>query len=187
MKDASKTIRNILRVNHAGEYGAIRIYAAQIAVAKLCCKDLVQHLEKMLQDEINHCDIFRSAMPERKTRPCYTMWLWSWGGYLLGLTTAIFGRNGIMVCTEAVEEAVHHHMNAQIAYLAGKDEALKSMIEAIKVEEVDHLSFAQDHVRHNRLTKTAYSIIYAATEVLIWLSTQGAITSMKADLKAANP
>lgn len=187
MQDSDKTIKNILKVNHAGEYGAIRIYATQIAIARLWHKDLVPHLEHMLQDEINHCRIFRNAMPERRTRPCYTMWLWSWGGSLLGLVTAMTGRNGIMVCTEAVEEAVHHHMNAQIAYLAGKDEALRSLIEEIKVEEVEHLSFAQERVRHNPLTKAGYTIIYAATEILIWLSTQGAISHMKAALRKESP
>ncbi len=180
-----KAIGRIVKVNHAGEYGAIRIYRAQIGVARLMFQDLVPFLEKTLQDEIAHCDKFRAAMPTRKTRPCRAMWLWSWGGYMLGLGTALMGRNGIMVCTEAVEDAVHHHMNDQIAFLEGKDEDLKQLIEDIKVEELEHLHYAQACARHNTLTRKGYSLIYAVTDLLIWLSTQGDSTRMKRQLRAS--
>ncbi len=181
--NTAKAIRRILTVNHAGEFGAIRIYKAQLSIARLLYKDLVPFLDHMLQDEVAHCDQFRAAMPARKARPCYTMRLWSWGGYALGLVTALMGRNAIMVCTEAVEDTVHHHMNDQINFLDGKDEALKTMIMDIRIEEVEHLAFAQARVQHNTVTKIGYSFIQAATEILIWLSTQGAVSRMKMDIR----
>lgn len=184
-KQTAKDIANIVKVNHAGEYGAIRIYRAQIAAARICCPDLVPFLSQTLAHEIEHCRKFKDAMPARNTRPCYTMWFWSWGGYVLGLVTALTGRNGIMVCTEAVEEAVHHHMDDQLAYLQGRDEELRTIIESIKVEELEHLHYAQAHVRHNTLTRLTYKAIYKATDILIWLSTQGASSRMKQRLKTS--
>lgn len=179
-----RTIANIVKVNHAGEYGAIRIYKAQIVIARIFCADLVPFLSNTLAHEIEHCRKFREAMPARQTRPCYTMWLWGWGGAVLGFVTGLCGRNGIMVCTEAVEEAVHHHMNDQLVYLSGRDEALRILIDDIKTEELEHLHFAQSRVRHNAFTRMAYRGIYAVTDVLIWLSTQGASSRMKRAIKS---
>lgn len=176
-------IKRILRVNHAGEYGAIRIYQAQISVAKLFHKEIVPFLTKMRDDEINHLTAFRNAMPERQTRPCHTLWLWSGGGYLLGLITALMGRNFIMVCTEAVEDAVHRHMNEQITFLKDRDKRLKEIIETIKVEELEHLHYAEKLVKHNALTRLTGHVITVATNVMIWLSTQGASQLMKRDLR----
>lgn len=182
MTDTRTAIARILKVNHAGEYGAIRIYKAQLFIAQILHPDLVPFLTKTLADEISHCILFRDAMTPRGARPCSAMWLWSWGGYALGLGTALMGRNGIMLCTEAVEDAVHHHMNDQIAFLSGKDDALKDLIETIKIEELEHLHFAQQHIRHTPLTRKGFKAIYAVTEILICLSTQGGLGRMKRDL-----
>lgn len=184
MNKLQRTIANIVKVNHAGEYGAIRIYKAQIHIAKLLYPDLLPFLHHTLDHEIEHCQKFKMAMPSRFTRPCYSMSLWSWGGYLLGFTTALMGRNGIMVCTEAVEEAVHHHMNDQLSFLKDKDTELTALIERIKTEELEHLRFAQENVKHNKITRLGYRLIFGATETLIWLSTQGALSRMKSDLSA---
>jgi ubiquinone biosynthesis monooxygenase Coq7 len=80
----SLTIARILRVNHAGEYGAIRIYSAQIRVAKRWFPDVVPALADMLSHERQHCAAFLAAMPTRGSRPCRIMSLWSLGGWLLG-------------------------------------------------------------------------------------------------------
>ena len=70
-------IARICRVNHAGEFGAIRIYGAQVFVARRLWPDVVPDLEDMLADERRHCDLFRAAMPARQSRPCRVMRLWS--------------------------------------------------------------------------------------------------------------
>src|SRR5688572_26382693 len=105
------TIKRIVRVNHAGEYGAIRIYSAQIAIARRLWPDLVPALQEMLADEVRHCDKFHAAMPARQSRPCRIMQFWSFGGWALGTITALLGRNTIWICTAAVEEAVHRHLD----------------------------------------------------------------------------
>ena len=85
------TVARIVRVNHAGEYGAIRIYRAQIAVARHLYPDIADELCEMLDHEIRHCAIFSAAMPARSSRPCRLISLWSTGGALLGFLTATVG------------------------------------------------------------------------------------------------
>jgi 3-demethoxyubiquinol 3-hydroxylase len=70
-------IARILKVNHAGEYGAIRIYRAQVLVARRFYPDVVAFLEETLAHEINHCAMFRNAMPTRDVRPCRATVLWA--------------------------------------------------------------------------------------------------------------
>lgn len=106
-----QTIARILKVNHAGEYGAIRIYAAQAAVASLFMPDIIPKLRELRNHEINHERLFLEAMPKHSAHPCRLLFLWSWGGTLLGGLTALMGRRMVWICTEAVESAVHDHLD----------------------------------------------------------------------------
>lgn len=168
------TIARICRVNHAGEFGAIRIYSAQILVARRLWPDCVPLLQGMLDDEIEHCRLFREAMPARNSRPCRVMQFWSWGGWWLGFVTALLGRQGIWACTAAVEETVHRHLDDQLHFLAGRDQELHATILSIREEELAHL-----HEAEERLEVRGFSVpilrglISAATDTLIWLSTWG--------------
>src|SRR4029450_11479736 len=110
------TIARIVRVNHAGEFGAIRIYSAQILVAKRFWPGCVPSLSEMLGHERTHCAAFRSIMPERQSRPCRVMQFWSWGGWLLGFVTALLGPQGIWACTAAVEAGVAPHPGGQPSF-----------------------------------------------------------------------
>src|SRR5262249_21987468 len=92
------TITRILKVNHAGEYGAIRIYRAQAWVARRLYPDVVPFLEATLAHEVRHCSMFRDAMPMRGARPCRVMSLWGNGGLILGFLTSLLGRQGIWIC-----------------------------------------------------------------------------------------
>ncbi|MBM7323911.1 demethoxyubiquinone hydroxylase family protein, partial [Agrobacterium sp. S2] len=97
-QDPALTVRRILKVNHAGEFGAIRIYGAQIWMARRLFPDIVPALQEMREDEIDHCRLFREAMPSRDARPCRVMAFWSLGGLLLGFLTALGGRNMVWIC-----------------------------------------------------------------------------------------
>lgn len=182
------TIKRIVRVNHAGEYGAIRIYSAQIAVAKRLTPDIVPALQQMLTDEIDHCVRFYAAMPARGSRPCRIMKLWSLGGSLLGLMTALMGRRAIWVCTAAVEETVHRHLDEQMHFLQGRDADLHAVINSIREEELAHLHHAEmqlgSEARHS-LQTMLQSAIAMVTEILIWLSTWGDSTRMTRALRQA--
>jgi 3-demethoxyubiquinol 3-hydroxylase len=180
------SIARILKVNHAGEYGAIRIYRAQIWVARRLYPDVVAFLEETLGHEINHCAMFRSAMPQRGAGPCRATVLWGNGGLILGFLTALMGREGIWICTAAVEGAVHKHLDDQLFFLRDKDPELHALIDAIQAEELHHLNYAEERVRSRSLWARSLSgFISAATDTVIWLSTWGDSTRMARDLAAA--
>ncbi|PIT06143.1 ubiquinone biosynthesis protein UbiB [Bradyrhizobium nitroreducens] len=182
----AQTITRIVRVNHAGEFGAIRIYSAQLWVARHFVPDCCPALEDMLQDERNHCAIFRAAMPPRNSRPCRIMQLWSCGGWVLGFLTACLGRNGIWACTAAVEAAVHRHLDDQLHFLATRDPELHRVILSIRAEELAHLRHAEDRLREKRASlRLLRDVISVLTDMLIWLSTWGDSMHMARALKAA--
>jgi 3-demethoxyubiquinol 3-hydroxylase len=180
------TIARIVKVNHAGEYGAIRIYSAQIAVARWLWPDVVPELLEMLGHERQHCASFRAAMPQRHSRPCRVMPFWSWGGWLLGFLTALTGRQGIWVCTAAVEAAVHRHLDDQLHFLAGRDAELQLIIQLIREEELSHLHLAESQISNpgagRRLLR---QFISGATDAVIWLSTWGDSSHMARELSRA--
>ncbi|EGF93517.1 ubiquinone biosynthesis protein COQ7 [Asticcacaulis biprosthecium C19] len=183
MDMTARAISRILKVNHAGEFGAIRIYRAQLWVARLWHPDLVAFLCKTLDHELDHCRKFREAMPHRGTRPCAAMPAWGLGGYALGFVTAMMGANAVLVCTKAVEQTVHRHLEEQIHYLSGRDEPLRDMILAIQVEENAHLHHAVTNLQPSPFNTPLEAVIVAATEVVIRLSTQGAVSRMENDLR----
>ena len=181
-----RTIKRILKVNHAGEYGAIRIYRAQIWVARRWYPEIVEFLEETLGHEVKHLALFASAMPPRRTRPCYVMSLWGNGGFVLGFLTALFGQQSIWICTSAVEATVHKHLNHQLMFLDGKDDKLLSLIKSIQIEELQHLEHANlQIIKEGKRSWFLRMIISGATEVLIWLSTWGDSTKMVSELDLA--
>lgn len=171
---ASRLVHRIIRVNHAGEHGAVAIYSAQLANARRAQSDLVPWLEETLSHEQRHRSLFREAMPSRGAKPCRMMFLWSYGGAVLGALTAVCGRTGIYICTAAVERTVHRHLVEQIAFLDEADPPLAHIVRDILVEEDAHLAHAE--ARHNpngMFARLLGVLISAATEVLIFLSTRG--------------
>jgi len=180
----AQTIRRILKVNHAGEHGAIRIYAVQSVVARFTAPDIVANLIEMKAHEIEHHMNFAEAMPQRLAKPCRLLFLWAWGGFLLGLATALCGKRMIWICTEAVESAVHDHLNNQLRFLQHCDPSLFNLIAAIKTEEESHLHFAQEGRGPDTVvSRFAVSLIGWVTDVLIWMSTSGDSSRLKVALK----
>lgn len=182
---AARTIVRILKVNHAGEHGAIRIYRSQIAIARWRYPDIVQELEEMLGHEVGHRARFAEAMPSRHAKACRMLILWGIGGRLLGTGTALMGRNAIWACTAAVEEAVHRHLNDQLAFLWRRDQELHALIASIKSEELSHLDHAEARLTsRGPIVHLLRRSIDVVTEVLIFLSTSGDSLRMARDLRA---
>lgn len=180
------TISRILKVNHAGEYGAIRIYRAQLWVARRLYCDVAAFLEETLTHEIRHCAMFREAMAQRAARPCRVMALWGNGGLVLGFLTSLLGRQGIWICTAAVESTVHKHLDDQLHFLRGRDEDLRSLICAIQEEEAVHMHHAVSRIASKALwARVLNAIISGCTETVIWLSTWGTSARMSKALAAA--
>ena len=177
----------ILRVNHGGEHGAIRIYRAQIAMAKFRAPDLLPFLCGTLAHEQEHLVRFRALMPERAAKPCRLMWIWSVGGLLLGGVTGLLGRKAILVCTEAVERTVHRHLDEQLAWLGERDPAMSNTIREIQHQELDHMTFAAKAMgAPSVFTQGLRAVIAIATESLIWLSTRGDSFRLARELRAAS-
>jgi ubiquinone biosynthesis monooxygenase Coq7 len=178
------TIARIVRVNHAGEYGAIRIYGAQIAISRWLFPDFVADLEDILAHEVRHCRIFRDAMPARHARPCRVMAFWSLGGSVLGACTALMGRQALWACTAAVEAAVHRHLEDQLHFLAGRDAELHAAILDIREEELSHLNHAEAQLTApNLFRRLLRHVISVLTDMLIWLSTWGDSSRMARELR----
>jgi ubiquinone biosynthesis monooxygenase Coq7 len=180
------TVRRILKVNHAGEHGAIRIYGAQIAVARWLYPDIVDELAEMRNHEIEHRRIFREAMPPRGARPCRVMTFWGLGGSVLGLITALMGRKSIWTCTAAVEAAVHRHLDDQLHFLTHRDREVHAAILAIREEELSHLRAAEKHAGSPTFFGgVLHRIVASSTNAVIWLSTWGDSTRMERELQKA--
>jgi ubiquinone biosynthesis monooxygenase Coq7 len=170
----STLVRRILRVDHAGEHGAVAIYSAQLSNARRFHPDLVPWLEETLSHEQRHRSLFREAMPARAAKPCRMMFVWSFGGTFLGALTAACGQTGVYVCTAAVERTVRRHLVEQIAYLDRADPPLGLLVRTILVEEDAHLAHAEAYQTANNLLAHALRVLVsAATEMLIFLSTRG--------------
>ena len=138
-KDQLDTQKKILKVNHAGECGAINIYRSQILFSKLFFKDLVPLLESFLEDEKKHRDIFWQEIKSRQGVRCKSYWLCGLGGYAMGFISSILGRRGIMACTWAVESVVINHLNQQLIYLENKnDKAAFDAVQSILEDEENH-------------------------------------------------
>jgi ubiquinone biosynthesis monooxygenase Coq7 len=131
-------IERMVRVDQAGEYGAKRIYAGQIAV--LGDTEDGPVLRHMAEQEQAHLDYFNKAVGDRHVRPTLLQPLWHVGGFALGAATALMGREAAMACTVAVEEVIDEHYRAQSEALEaeGLEPELREKIETFRAEELEH-------------------------------------------------
>ncbi len=165
-------IDRILRVDHAGEYGAIHIYQAQLWVARWLYHDIVDTLDDMLSHEKNHYQRFDDLLQRRRIRHCYAIHLWALGGWLLGLVTAALGRNAIFVCTYSIESTVLQHLDHQLQYLQQHDSEAYAAVLSIKADEEAHQALGQRFGSSSILYKPLFYIVNQATTFAIWLSTK---------------
>ena len=108
-------IDRIIRVDQAGEYGAVRIYEGQLSVLGKSAKAPV--IAHMLNQEVDHLEAFSKMVAGRRVRPTALMPLWHLAGFALGAGTAMLGEKAAMACTVAVEEVIDEHYTAQIKKL----------------------------------------------------------------------
>ncbi len=130
----------MIRVDHAGEYGAQRIYAGQLAVLtgdRAARKD-VNAIRHMAAQEDDHFAAFDALMRKRGVRPTVLQPIWHVAGYALGAATAMMGTRAAMACTTAVEDAIDEHYSAQTACLDESESDLKNLIEKAQADENAH-------------------------------------------------
>lgn len=136
----NKRLDEMLRVDHAGEFGATRIYAGQLAVfsrrpGKEATTKLVQH---MAEQEAVHKETFDRILQERRVRPTALHPFWNVAGYALGAGTALIGEKGAMACTAAVESVIDEHYAEQYHALKDAEPELAAIIEQFRLEELEH-------------------------------------------------
>lgn len=147
----------MLRVDHAGECGAIRIYQGQLAV--LGHTRAGPTLRHMAAQEARHKETFDRLMHERGVRPTALMPVWDVAGYALGAATALLGEKAAMACTVAVEEVIDEHYRRQAERLGDRDPALKAVVEDFRKEELEHRDTA---LAHGAEAAPGYRVLSAA-------------------------
>jgi len=145
-KTNKKTLDEIIRVDHAGERGAIKIYEGQLLALKTIKKDnvLKDKIEEMKEHEQEHLDYFEKEIQKRKIKPTYFLPLWDIMGVTLGFGRAILGKKAAMLCTASVEEVIEEHYENQLKKLGNDEMELKSKIEKFKGDEVNHKNIAYE-------------------------------------------
>jgi ubiquinone biosynthesis monooxygenase Coq7 len=168
---ADEIVRRMIRVDHAGEYGAARIYAGQLAV--LGRSYAAPAIRRMAEQEARHLAAFDRLVVERRVRPTALSPLWHVAGWALGAATAILGERAAMACTVAVETVIDKHYAGQIAQLGTAEPALAASLEEFRQNEVEHrdtaLSQGAEEAPGYELLSAA---IKAGSRLAIWLSTR---------------
>ncbi len=160
----------ILKVNHAGENGAVNIYAGQILGARMTAPDMVAELVEFKSHEERHRAIFWAELQRRGRPRCRSYWLCGIGGFTLGLITGLLGRKAIAATTVAVERVVLRHLEDQLELLSGKDDAAVHAIEAIVTEERQHHDQSASHgMAGDFWSKVLSPVVSASTEAVIWV------------------
>ncbi|XP_043091397.1 5-demethoxyubiquinone hydroxylase, mitochondrial-like isoform X2 [Puntigrus tetrazona] len=140
-------LHRMMRVDHAGEYGANRIYAGQMAV--LGRTQISPLIQEMWDQEKQHLCKFNEILAENRVRPTILLPLWHIAGFALGAGSALLGKEGAMACTVAVEESISEHYNSQIRTLMEKDPEkyteLLQLIKELRDDEMEHLDTGLEH------------------------------------------
>ncbi len=142
---ASDRLAEMLRVDHAGEYGAVAIYRGQRAVF-----DVLPHkaaaareIQEMEAGEYEHLDAFETLLAERGVRPTLLAPFWNAAGFGLGAATALMGEKAAMACTAAVEDVIEKHYGAQAKELEPTEPALAATIRKFREDEIGHKETAE--------------------------------------------
>jgi 3-demethoxyubiquinol 3-hydroxylase len=154
---ARQYVERVIRVDHAGEYGAKRIYQGQLAVLRgTKWEGLIRHMQE--QEQV-HLDTFSRLIAERRVRPTALLPIWHVAGFALGAATALLGHRAAMACTVAVEEAIDEHYQDQERTL-GEDEApLRAHVEKFRAEELEHRAIGLENEAEQA---PAYRLLSAA-------------------------
>ncbi|MBT3792008.1 MAG: demethoxyubiquinone hydroxylase family protein [Rhodospirillales bacterium] len=173
MVDKKTKIDRMIRVDQAGEYGAARIYAGQLAVLKNT--DAAPVIEEMADKEREHLEKFDHLMNARHVRPTLLGPIWHVAGFALGAATAMMGKKAAMACPEAVEEVIEDHYQAQSDALsknpAQSDPELAAAITQAQADEADHRQRAiNEGARQAPCHAPLTSAVRTGTRMAIWLS-----------------
>jgi len=158
MKKTNKKVQEFIRVDHAGERGAVKIYEGQLLALNTIVKndDLKKKIEDMKEHEMEHCQFFESEIKKRDIKPTKFLPLWDLLGVGLGFGSTLLGKKAAMLCTASVEEVIDKHYLNQINQLGPDEEELKKKITKFRQDELDHKDIAYEE---GATKKGLYSIM----------------------------
>jgi len=160
----------VIKVDHAGEHGAVSIYTGQIFMARLTAPHLVAELREFRLHEMRHREIFGVELQRRGRRRCRSYQLCGLGGLVLGLMTGLLGSSAIAATTVAVESVVLRHLEQQIAQLRLIDPSAVAAIVTIVDEEREHHDRSLVHARAGRFwPRVLTPLVSISTEAVIWV------------------
>ena len=146
MKKTSNRVEEFIRVDHAGERGAVKIYEGQLLALNTIVKD--ESLKKVIEDmkvhEIEHCQFFENEIKKRNIKPTKFLPLWDLLGIGLGFGSTILGKKAAMLCTASVEEVIDKHYLDQINQLGPEEKELKKKITKFREAELHHKDIAYE-------------------------------------------
>jgi ubiquinone biosynthesis monooxygenase Coq7 len=174
--DPRALVERVIRVDQAGEFGAVRIYEGQLAALRWtgCTKtDAHAKIAAMARAEREHNRTFDKLIAERRVRPTLLSPLWNVAGFALGAATALMGDKAAMACTVAIEETIDEHYASQAAALGDDEAELRTTVEKFRADELAHrdealASGAEQAPAYGALT----GAIKMGSRLAIWLSTR---------------
>ena len=146
MKRTNNKVEEFIRVDHAGERGAVKIYEGQLLALNTVVKDenLKKTIEDMKEHEIEHCQFFEAEIKKRNIKPTKFLPLWDLLGVGLGFGSTLLGKKAAMLCTASVEEVIDKHYLNQINQLGPEEKELKKKITKFRQDELDHKDIAYE-------------------------------------------
>ena len=146
MKKTDKRVQEFIRVDHAGERGAVKIYEGQLLALNTIVKNenLKKTIEDMKEHETEHCQFFENEIKKRNIQPTKFLPLWDLLGVGLGFGSTLLGKKAAMLCTASVEEVIDKHYLNQINQLGPDEEELKKKITKFRQDELDHKDIAYE-------------------------------------------
>ena len=146
MKKTNNRVEEFIRVDHAGERGAVKIYEGQLLALNTIVKNdnLKKTIEDMKEHEIEHCQFFEEEIKKRNIEPTKFLPLWDLLGIGLGFGSTILGKKAAMLCTASVEEVIDKHYQDQINQLGPDEKSLKKKIIKFRDDELHHKNIAYE-------------------------------------------
>ena len=154
-------LEEIIRVDHAGEYGATRIYDGQIAVFGKNSK-IGKTIQHMADQEQEHIQKFEELIVKNRVRPTALIPVWNVAGYALGVSTALLGEKAAMACTVAVETVIGNHYGKQLSLLEDDQKELKKTIKKFKADELEHHDIG---IAHDAEKAPGYKVLSKVIEL----------------------
>ena len=172
-KTNKKKIEEFIRVDHAGERGAIKIYEGQLLALNTVCKDekLKETIKKMKLHEKEHLDFFEEEIKKRNINPTKFLPLWDLLGIGLGFGSTLLGKKAAMLCTASVEEVIDEHYQNQINQINNDEKKLKEKIIKFREDELNHKNIAyEEGATKNGIYSVLDKVIKTGSKVAISIS-----------------